>query len=415
MKKIFTKLKNDFLKRPIFFTISLSFLISFFFCTIYMLSLFASSHFRYSVNDFIIPSLIYTILILPIVLTIENLIFLIINPKFIKNNNYHKKIEIFTLFLGVLLSSLFISVSSITTSDWNIQLTNYELHSPVFSKTNLTLVVIITVSLVGYFYCRFKDLNEQPPLATVLAIASMYLGVLVSILWIIQIWGEYFLLAILPINYIIIILKTIRHLVYEKATDINSDSINENNSLSKIDRILNNSSNWPWLGIIVMLPLLGILIVVLLLFGQKPDSIIRAWTETADWNLSKKIPPQNIYHDNHYLCTVAAGGHKDVVKPIREGKRHGHKVLVNRQLCVANAFEQIIEEKTPKFHKFIRTIYDKYGYPIATKIKSPYTADIIYFLMKPLEWTFLTVIYLVDVKPENRIAIQYPHSKPPKQ
>lgn len=33
--------------------------------------------------------------------------------------------------------------------------------------------------------------------------------------------------------------------------------------------------------------------------------------------------------------------------------------------------------------------------------------DLIYYLMKPLEWLFLLVLYLVDRKPENRIAMQY--------
>lgn len=31
----------------------------------------------------------------------------------------------------------------------------------------------------------------------------------------------------------------------------------------------------------------------------------------------------------------------------------------------------------------------------------------VYVLMKPLEWMFLAVIYLCDVRPENRIALQY--------
>lgn len=33
--------------------------------------------------------------------------------------------------------------------------------------------------------------------------------------------------------------------------------------------------------------------------------------------------------------------------------------------------------------------------------------------MKPLEWLFLIVLYSVDTKPENRIAIQYPHTDIP--
>ena len=156
-----------------------------------------------------------------------------------------------------------------------------------------------------------------------------------------------------------------------------------------------------------MWPLLGIIIGILALFGQQPDAVIKAWTQTSDWNLSKRVAPQNLYYDEHYLCTVAAGGHKKVVKPLRLGVRHGHEVIVNRQLCVANAFEQILEERVPRFHKIVRHLYDTYGFPIAKLVHSPYVADCIYILMKPLEWLFLMVLYFCDVNPENRIAVQY--------
>ncbi|XKR51623.1 DUF6688 family protein [Enterococcus faecalis] len=95
------------------------------------------------------------------------------------------------------------------------------------------------------------------------------------------------------------------------------------------------------------------------------------------------------------------------MKPQRMGIRHNHQVVVNRQLCVANAFEQILEEKVPKTHRFIRKNYDTYGFPIAKKIHSPYVADLVYLMMKPAEYFFLLVLYLVDIKPENRIALQY--------
>ena len=45
--------------------------------------------------------------------------------------------------------------------------------------------------------------------------------------------------------------------------------------------------------------------------------------------------------------------------------------------------------------------------------EASYAADAVYFLMKPLEWAFLLVLYLCDAKPENRIAVQYPHAPPP--
>lgn len=83
------------------------------------------------------------------------------------------------------------------------------------------------------------------------------------------------------------------------------------------------------------------------------------------------------------------------------------KNCCNRQLCVANAFEDLIQEKTPRFHHFVRYIYDKYGYPISKHINTATKADITYIVMKPLEWVFLAILYMFDIKPENRIATQY--------
>ena len=100
-------------------------------------------------------------------------------------------------------------------------------------------------------------------------------------------------------------------------------------------------------------------------------------------------------------------GHKGIVKPLRRGKRYGHYIIVNRQLCVANAFEDLIKERYPKVHKGIRKLYDTLGYPISKHIKSQYTADVVYIIMKPLEYVFLIALYLFDTKPENRIAVQY--------
>jgi len=137
------------------------------------------------------------------------------------------------------------------------------------------------------------------------------------------------------------------------------------------------------------------------------DGPVKAFTMTADWTFSTQVPPPPIEYEGHYLCTVAAGGHKEVVKPLRYGKRRGAIIIVNRQLCIANAFEDYIQEKMPKFHKIIRTFYDTYGYPVSKHITTPHRADVIYILMKPLEWIFLLFLYTFDTNPEGRIKRQY--------
>lgn len=160
-------------------------------------------------------------------------------------------------------------------------------------------------------------------------------------------------------------------------------------------------------------PLLVILTSILLLFGQKPDSAIRAFTDTYKHGLSQLDHLcENVDCGGHFLCSVAANGHSTLVKPIRYGARNGGKIICKRQLLVSNAFEELIEQKLPKTHRFIRRNYNKVGnivHRYYSIFNNKFVADTIYVLMKPLEWFFLIILYTFDKKPESRIAQQYLH------
>ena len=334
--------------------------------------------------------------------------------------------ELVTLLFGVLLEYILLAGLHNVRFDaqWSEELRNSELHAPINPDYMLTFAVMCTMFAIGYLVWAFTSGQKRPPLLTVLCFSAMYVGVIESILFTIHIMGmnytyencvknycftsELLYTLLIPLNMLLILVRVLLHSVKTHETDPDRSSKVESNAfLSACNRILNNAKYWPLLALLFMIPLLGILTMILALFGQAPDAAIKAFSETANYTFSTKIPPQNVFYDEHYLCTVAAGGHRRVVKPIRMGRRHGHDVVVNRQLMVANAFEQILEEKTPTFHKHVRGFYDRYGFPIARLIKSKYVADIIWFIMKPLEWFFLFVIYLVDVNPEDRIARQY--------
>ena len=334
--------------------------------------------------------------------------------------------ELVTLLFGVLLEYILLAGLHNVRFDaqWSEELRNSELHAPINPDYMLTFAVMCTMFAIGYLVWAFTSGQKRPPLLTVLCFSAMYVGVIESILFTIHIMGmnytyencvknycftsELLYTLLIPLNMLFILVRVLLHSVKTHETDPDRSSKVESNAfLSACNRILNNAKYWPLLALLLMIPLLGILTMILALFGQAPDAAIKAFSETANYTFSTKIPPQNVFYDEHYLCTVAAGGHRRVVKPIRMGRRHGHDVVVNRQLMVANAFEQILEEKTPTFHKHVRGFYDRYGFPIARLIKSKYVADIIWFIMKPLEWFFLFVIYLVDEYPEDRIARQY--------
>ena len=354
-------------------------------------------------------------LLYPFVLTAVNLAALPEYRKGGQSKNIWKSFEYTTIMLGILYSLLLMTYNgTVYTADWYVVLTNNEVHTPVETGSAATVITLALVGLAGYLLISLVPLRKMPPLVTVCGISAMYIGIGVCALWIIQLFKPGgLLLCLLPFNCIVIGIKTVLTLVWEwkqlqqQQTMAGNEKEYNNSLLRRLNRYLERSNRWPLAAFFLMWPLLGILVCVLVLFGQRPDALIRAWTETSDWNLSRRIAPQNVYFDEHYLCTVAAGGHENIVKPLRLGVRHGHEVIVNRQLCVANAFEQLLEERLPGIHRHIRHFYDTYGFPVAKRIHSPFTADIVYVLMKPLEWFFLVVLYFCDTNPENRIAVQY--------
>lgn len=439
-----------FVKKPVSTSILLGFIIGFGYCFIlYIQSRIAGGDLKYFFKDFIEISTIGLIvgffMVYPLILSIINLVILFFPKKRMV------WIELITFVWGGICMAIYMPFIDVWFSaDWNVQLQNAERHTPIFTQAFPTIITLLCVAAAGYLVLSFVSLKKLPPLVTVLCFSALYLGMVIAILWMIQVWGEWYP-CIYAVNCILVMLKLMQYKIQEwtdmqihqpdctKALqqdqkepcagsvqqameDPETESeqsaaaqepasihpaVYSNRFLNACHHFLMKSSHWPVAALVLALPLLGILIGILTLFGQQPDSLIRAWAETSDWALSAQTAPQNLVVDEHYLCTVAAGGHRRIVKPLRMGERHGHAVIVNRQLMIANAFEQLLEERTPRFHRHVRHFYDTYGFPIAKLIHSRYTADLVYFMMKPLECLFLIVLYLFDVKPENRIAVQY--------
>ena len=325
------------------------------------------------------------------------------SPKPVKKKKQQPTIVLWFGLFGCFLEAIFIFiVKDMTFYDWSESLINSQKHALIWSGAYPTFFTLAALTLLALIIYSYWDANSLSPLANVFCISGILGGVVLLLVFDNQ-------LQVASFHTFFLLIYSI-HLLWVRIKEWQEDRTEisyENHLLQWLHQLLNKSRNWPWLAVLVALPTLALVVLVLMLFGQQPDSMIKAWTNTADWAFSQKIPPQNLIIDEHYLCTVAAGGHENVVKPQRMGIRHGHPVVVNRQLCIANAFEQVLEEKTPRFHRFVRRNYDRYGYPFAKHIKKKWAMDVIYFLMKPLEWIFLLVLYLVDRKPENRIAMQY--------
>ena len=288
--------------------------------------------------------------------------------------------------------------------------------SATFSPdSKLTIYVLLALSIISYFIAIYKK-YILPPVIEITLNSMLIIGAVLSVVIHIQIFKEMNLFATifcLPITIFFGTALNKRHtllLQYIKDNEIVPETKYDNFAWM----ILTSPKKYIYL-IIVCFPLLSLIASAMLLFGQKPDAMIRAFTDTYKHTFSQlDYECENVVCGGHYLCSVAANGHRNIVKPERYGERLGKPIICNRQLLVSNAFEELICQRAPRLHRIIRKNYNKVGDMVHKYygiFNNKYVSDIVYIIMKPLEWIFLFTLYCFDRNPENRISKQYLDAK----
>ncbi|MCZ4243256.1 DUF6688 domain-containing protein [Pedobacter punctiformis] len=284
-------------------------------------------------------------------------------------------------------------------------------YSPFASQHILTLLVFFGLSIWAIFALWLKG-NKLPPVLLVLSLVFLTIGTAISFAVLLQVSSNTeandisIFLVPLPASYILISI-VLGFKIVRNEVEISSARMYKNKFLNYLNAQMAKTSLQPVWVLALLVPVFILVVSILILFGQDYNSITKVFTETTTWQFSQKTHPPFLDHKGHYLCTVAVCGNPKVVKPLRLGKRHGHEIVVNRQLLIANAFEELIQETAPHLHKMIRNSYDKYGYPLSKKITTPESSNLVYRLMKPLEYFFLLVLYCCCSKPEEKINKQY--------
>lgn len=320
-----------------------------------------------------------------------------------------------TLAIGYVLYLILLGLGfSLSGKDGTEAVLPFELHNTIDSAHMLSFALPCLVGIAGLLLLLLCKPDSLPPLVAASAIAAVYLGNLMQVLYAVQITKQvdspvFLLLYLYHFNLLLLSVQGIRkHLRTQVKIMQNQNTKLRHKWVQKLYHFLENVSHIRLFTFALIVPLVAILEIILILCGQGLDGVMKAFTQTADWTFSTQIPPPPLEYEGHYLCTVAAGGHPKLVRPERMGMRQGAAIMVNRQLAIANAFEELLQQKLPRFHKWVRMFYDRHGYPISKHITTPFRADMIYILMKPLEWIFLTALYALDSHPEQRIATQYP-------
>lgn len=283
-------------------------------------------------------------------------------------------------------------------------------YSPFSSKHALTLALFFVLAIWSLSKLWLKG-RALPPLLFVLNLVLVLIFIPICCAIILQVSSstessDGVLFIFLPItNILLSILVLIKTISQE--ISLAPEKTYRNKFLNYLNQKMAKAGQQPLWILLLLVPVFIIVVAILMLFGQDANSITKVFTETTTWHFSQKTHPPFLDHKGHYLCTVAVCGDPKVVKPIRLGKRHGHEIVVNRQLLIANAFEELIQELSPVLHKIIRAFYDKYGYPLSKKITTAKGSNLVYRLMKPLEYFFLIILYLCALNPEEKIAKQY--------
>lgn len=276
------------------------------------------------------------------------------------------------------------------------------------SAHSLSIQVFIAWCLISYFLVRARPKLGSPLVELVLN-CGLLGGLLFNILLFFHIDTELWLYGNLPVLLLFLRQLARRHQLALET--IPSYTFSEQLLPQLALRILQASiyERVPWLSAFCI-PLLTLLWVGLLLLGQEPDSFVRAFTETYKHGLSQLKCDYATCPDQHFLCTIASEGHSTLVQPLRFGERQGCRIKVNRQLLVANAFEEILAERHPVLHLFVRRHYNRFGRACRRgfqQLRFAWVADTMYVAMKPLEWIFVLVLYSLERQPENRISRQY--------
>ncbi len=84
-----------------------------------------------------------------------------------------------------------------------------------------------------------------------------------------------------------------------------------------------------------------------------------------------------------FIVTAATHGHPRWVGSWFDDSQ---KRILNQQLMTFWGFENWLKKSFPRFHRWLRKIYNRVGPVVARQIRFRWQADMVYLLLKPLEW-----------------------------
>lgn len=200
--------------------------------------------------------------------------------------------------------------------------------SAIFSPDHRLSVAVVAGLCVGALIYSTRRNKLAPPLLEVIINCLLVLGIRYDVIagiqesnidlqWLIWVFG------VLPVAFQFSLALIDNHRLAVK--DL-ADQGGSRPAVTGLCCRIIVSPYWRKIPLLLLLclPFLTLLVAVLLIFGQKPDSLVRAFTDTYKHGFSQlDYKCAGVVCDGHFLCTIAAKGDPRLVKPIRVGIRAG--------------------------------------------------------------------------------------------
>ncbi|MDD5708029.1 MAG: hypothetical protein PHR35_19090 [Kiritimatiellae bacterium] len=121
------------------------------------------------------------------------------------------------------------------------------------------------------------------------------------------------------------------------------------------------------------------------LLGSAPFWAVSVWLSRVQYTKLPEAPP------SCFVVSAAMRGHTRLVGPLSAvaGGRYA-----NRQLVTFWRLESVWSRFSPGTHRSFRRIYNVLGATVAAHVRSPWTADAVFLLLKPMEVMARSVNYV---------------------
>lgn len=232
------------------------------------------------------------LMIHPLILTVINVFYWICPGRCPAVLDAGNRTEIFVIVEGIAFSFLLLGIVGENWSDWWTPLDSGRSFSPVCSKALPTLAVLTLAAIIGYAVLRLTPADRLSAPVGIVCLGAVYLGCALCLLWLIQLAGGTqtmkLYLMLFPFNSLLLVGKMVKKLLRRRPAEQQATAEAPDAQAAKKQplRLPDDPVRWLWLAIPAAMLLLGFVILLLIPLGQAPDSIVTAWTDTADWSLS---------------------------------------------------------------------------------------------------------------------------------